>query len=310
MTKERELLVTPVNVEHIKELHEAGANAIVIGEEQFGLRLAGEFNREDVKKATELAHQLKMKVYVAVNGIFHNDKVDALYDYIAFLRDTHVDAVIFGDPAVLMICDEIAKELNLHWSTETTGTNYFQANYWGERGAKRAVMAREINMEEIIETKENANVEIEVQVHGMLCMFQSKRRLLGNYFEYQGKNLKVEKSDASRHLTLYDPERKVYYPVFEDANGTHIMSPHDVAIIDDLSEMLDAGIDSFKIDGVLQEKDYITNVTRLYKKAFDLYDQDPSRYEEEAANFLKEVEAIQPKTRPLETGFFYKETIY
>ncbi|WP_062198801.1 peptidase U32 family protein [Massilibacterium senegalense] len=310
MTKIKELLVTPIDVDHIKDLHEAGANAIVIGEEQFGLRLAGEFNREDVKKATALAHSLNMNVYVAVNGIFHNDKVDGLYDYIAFLRDVEVDAIIFGDPAVLMIRNEIAPNMPLHWSTETTGTNYFQANYWGERGAKRAVMAKEINMEEIVETKEHANVEIEVQVHGMLCMFQSKRHLLGNYFEYQGKNLKVEKSDASRHLMLYDPERKVHYPIFEDASGTHIMSLHDVTIIDDLTDMLDAGIDSFKIDGVLQEKDYITAVTRTYRKAFDLYEQNPEKYEDQADELLQEVEELQPTTRPLGTGFFYKETIY
>lgn len=117
-------------------------------------------------------------MYAAVNAIFHNEKVDELNGYLAFLQEAGVDAAVFGDPAVLMAAREAAPELKLHWSTETTGTNYYSCNYWGRKGARRAVLAKELNMDSIIDIKENAEVEIEIQIHGMTCMFQSKRSLV------------------------------------------------------------------------------------------------------------------------------------
>lgn len=308
--KKPELLVTPTSVNDIQELIHAGADAFIIGEQKFGLRLAGEFSREDVKKAVEIAHAAGKKVYVAMNAIFHNEKVDALADYIAFLRDVKVDAIVFGDPAVLMTVREVAPDMKLHWNTETTATNYYTCNYWGRKGAKRAVLAREINMDAIIETKENAEVEIEVQVHGMTCMFQSKRSLLGNYFEYQGKAMEIGNRRLEKDMFLYDKERDNKYPIFEDENGTHIMSPNDICIIDELQDMVKAGIDSFKIDGILKSPEYIKEVTKLYRKAIDLCVEDPDQYEEVKDELLKEIEAIQPKNRPLDTGFFFKETVY
>jgi putative protease len=308
--KKPELLVTPTSVNDIQELINAGADAFIIGEQKFGLRLAGEFSREDVKKAVEIAHAAGKKVYVAMNAIFHNEKVDALADYVAFLRDVKVDAIVFGDPAVLMTVREVAPDMKLHWNTETTATNYYTCNYWGRKGAKRAVLAREINMDAIIETKENAEVEIEVQVHGMTCMFQSKRSLLGNYFEYQGKAMEIGNRRLEKDMFLYDKERDNKYPIFEDENGTHIMSPNDICIIDELQDMVKAGIDSFKIDGILKSPEYIKEVTKLYRKAIDLCVEDPDQYEEVKDELLKEIEAIQPKNRPLDTGFFFKETVY
>ncbi len=310
MMKKPELLLTPRNVEDISRLVKAGATAFIVGEEKFGLRLAGEFTREDIRESVRIAHQSGAKVYVAMNALFHNDKLDLLPDYLKFLVDAEVDAVVFGDPAVLMAAREVAPNMALHWNTETTATNYFTANYWGQKGAKRAVMAREINMDAIIETKENAEVEIEVQVHGMTCMFQSKRTLLGNYMEYQGKDLKVEGRSKDRSLVLHDPERNAKYPIFEDENGTHIMSPNDICIIDELEEMLDAGIDSFKIDGILKEIEYLEKVTTFYREAIDLYFEDPDAYQDKKYYFLEEIEKIQPKNRKLDTGFFFKETVY
>lgn len=308
--KKPELLVTPTKVADIDRLMNAGATAFIIGEETFGLRLAGEFSRADVKEAVQVAHQGGAKVYVAMNALFHNDKLDLLPDYIGYLQEVGVDAIVFGDPAVLMAAREVAPNMPLHWNTETTATNYFTANYWGKKGAKRAVMAREINMDAIVETKENAEVEIEVQVHGMTCMFQSKRTLIGNYMEFQGKDLKVEGRSKDRTLVLHDPERDSKYPIFEDENGTHIMSPNDICIIDELEDMLDAGIDSFKIDGILKNVDYLEKVTALYNEAIDLYLEDPDAYQDKKYFFLQEVEKIQPSNRKLDTGFFFKETVY
>jgi U32 family peptidase len=308
--KKPELLVTPKTIDAIEKLSIAGADAFVIGEERFGLRLAGEFSRDEVKKAVEIAHSHDKKVYVAMNAIFHNESIDALYDYVRFVKEANVDAIIFGDPAVLMVVKEAAPDMALHWNTETTATNWYTCNYWGRKGAKRAVLAREINMDAIVEMKENAEVEIEVQVHGMTAMFQSKRSLLGNYYEYQGKALEIENRAQNANMFLHDKERENKYPIFEDANGTHIMSPNDMCIIDELTELIEAEVDSLKIDGVLQTSAYILKVTELYRKAIDLCVEDPDQYEEVKDDLLQEIENIQPKNRPLDTGFFFKETVY
>jgi U32 family peptidase len=308
--KKPELLVTPISTNDILPLSAAGADAFVVGEQRYGLRLAGEFNRTEVKEAIELAHSQGKKVYVAVNAIFHNDKVAELDDYIKFVAEANADAIIFGDPAVLMAAREVAPNLKLHWSTETTGTNWYTCNYWGKKGSKRAVLSREINMDAIVETKENAEVEIEVQVHGMSCMFQSKRSLLGNYYEYQGKAMEIENRSMGKNMFLHDKERSNKYPIFEDGNGTHIMSPNDICIIDELQDMIEAGVDSFKIDGILKSPEYIIAVTAAYREAIDLFVEDPDKYDDKKDELLSAIEEIQPENRKLDTGFFFKETVY
>jgi putative protease len=308
--KKPEILLTPTCVGDIEKLALAGADAFLIGEARYGLRLAGEFKREDVVEAINVAHRLHKKVYVAMNAIFHNDKVEELKNYILFLQDAGVDAIVYGDPAVLMTAREVAPTMTLHWSTETTGTNWYVCNYWGRKGSKRAVLARELNMDAIVEIKENAEVEIEVQVHGMTCMFQSKRPLLGHYFLYQEKAMEIENRKDTKNMFLLDKERGNKYPIFEDENGTHIMSPNDVCIIDELEEMIDAGVDSFKIDGILKSIDYLVDVTKKYRQAIDLCVENREKYEEVKEALLEELEAIQPKNRMLDTGFFFKETVY
>ncbi|SER72413.1 peptidase U32 family protein [Salipaludibacillus aurantiacus] len=308
--KKPELLVTPTSVEDIAPLIDVGATAVIIGEEKYALRLAGDFSRKEVEEATTIAHEKGAKVYVAMNALFHNETLPLLPDYIQFLDRTGVDAIVFGDPAVLMNVREHAPKMKLHWNTETTATNWYTANYWGRKGAARAVLARELNMDSIIEIKEEAEVEIEVQVHGMTCMFQSKRMLVGNYMAFQGKDLEVQGRSKDRSLILHDPERDAKYPIWEDENGTHIMSPKDMCIIDELDEMLDAGIDSFKIDGILKDFDYIKKMTALYRQAIDLYTEDPEVYNRKKDELLDEVKSVQPANRDLDTGFFFKETVY
>lgn len=305
-----ELLVTPTCVEDIEPLINAGATAFIIGEQRYGLRLAGEFNREEIGKAVEIAHAHDTKIYVAMNALFHNEKIPELGDYIAFLRDSNVDAIVFGDPAVLMSVREVAPEMKLHWNTETTATNWYTCNYWGRKGAKRAVLARELNMDAIVEIKENAEIEIEVQVHGMMCMFQSKRSLVGNYFEYQGNVMEIENCKKEKDMFLFDNERGNKYPIFEDENGTHIMSPNDVCIIDELEEMIDAGVDSFKIEGILKSSEYLIETTKIYRKAIDLCVENRDEYEDIKDDLLEQLEELQPVNRSLDTGFYFKETVY
>lgn len=305
-----ELLVTPKSVNHIEVLIEKGADAFVIGEQKFGLRLAGEFNREAMREAVNLAHSKDKKIYAAVNGLFHNYHLNAVESYIEFLHEINVDRIIFGDPAVIMFVKNQDNPIPLNWDAETLVTNYFQCNYWGKKGAKRAQLARELNLEEILNIKANANVEIEVQVHGMTCMFQSKRMLLGNYYTFQERQLKIERNLVADELLLYDEERDNKYPVFEDYNGTHIMSPHDICLIEELDPLLEAGIDALKIDGVLQSEEYINVCTEQYREAIDLYNEDPEAYEDKKFMLVDPIEAIQPEHRPFDEGFLYKQTVY
>lgn len=305
-----ELLVTPKSVKHIEVLIEKGADAFVIGEQKFGLRLAGEFNREAMREAVNLAHSNDKKVYAAVNGLFHNYHLNAVESYIEFLHEIKVDRIIFGDPAVIMFVKNQDNPIPLNWDAETLVTNYFQCNYWGKKGTKRAQLARELNLEEILNIKANANVEVEVQVHGMTCMFQSKRMLLGNYYTFQERQLKIERNLVADELLLYDEERDNKYPVYEDYNGTHIMSPHDICLIEELEPLLEAGIDALKIDGVLQSEEYISVCTEQYREAIDLYNEDPEAYEDEKFMLVDPIEAIQPEHRPFDEGFLYKQTVY
>lgn len=174
------------------------------------------------------------------------------------------------------------------------------------------MLARELSLEEILNIKENSDVEIEVQVHGMTCMFQSKRMLLGNYYTFQDRQMKIQRNEAATdsQLLLYDEERDNKYPVFEDYNGTHIMSPNDICLIEELEPLFEAGIDSLKIDGVLQTEEYINVATEQYREAIDLYEEDPDTYEDEKFMLVDPIEAIQPEHRPFDEGFYYKQTVY
>lgn len=308
--KKPELLVTPHSVEHVGRLIEAGADAFLIGEQKFGLRLAGEFSIEEVAESTKMIHAAGKKVYVAMNAIYHNDRVDDLAPYMEKLTELKVDGIVFGDPAVIIARREANCEIPLHWDAETISTNWFQANYWGKRGATRAYLARELSMEEVVEIKENAEVEIEVLVHGMTCMFQSKRPLLGNYFLFQEKAMEVENRKDAKNMFLHDKERENKYPIYEDLNGTHIYSPNDVCIIDELNELFEAGVDSFKIDSVLCSDDYAVEVTACYRQAIDAYMDSEDTYEDIKQDLLEKIEEIQPELRPLDTGFYFKETVY
>ena len=305
-----ELLVTPGSISHLEELIIAGADAFLVGEQFFGLRLPAEFTLEDIAAARILTAKQNKKLYVAMNALFHNDKLDALAPYMTKLQEIGVDGIVFGDPAVIIARREAGVTIPLHWNTEQTATNYFTANYWGKRGSIRAVLARELSLEEVVEVKENAEVQIEVQVHGMTCIFQSKRSLLGNYFLFQEKAMEVENRSKNKNMFLHDKDRSNKYPIYEDSNGTHIFSPNDMCMIDELDELLDAEIDSLKIDGILQDPAYVTAVTGYYRQAIDAYYESRAAYKACKKDLLKKIEEIQSPIRPLDTGFYFKETVY
>lgn len=307
--KKPELVVTPHHFDEIEPLIEAGADAFIIGDEKFGLRLAGYFNKDELYEAVQLIKGHHKKVYVAINAIMTNALLKELRIYLEELKKWEIDALRFSDPGAYMLAREIMPHMTLHWSSETLGTNYFTVNYWYDRGVNRTILAPEIMKHSVIETKDHAKGEIEILVHGAICMFQSRRHLVGNYLKFQGQIVEKVQS-REQGLQLFDPERQLYYPVFEDGQGTHIFNGSDVCMIDDLAEFIEAGVDALRVDGILKSREYLLSVTQAYRFAIDLFCEDPAKYNQVGRALYKKMEEIQPVSRLLDRGFFYKPSIY
>ncbi|MBP1999034.1 putative protease [Paenibacillus shirakamiensis] len=310
MVKKPELLASAASVQEVVDYIKAGATAVLIGEEKFGTRLPGNVSREDVAVAVKEAHALGAKVYVSLNNLMDNDKLHDLPAYIQFLAEAGVDGVDFGDPAVLRAVRQYAPTMKLHWNAEMTSTNYATANYWGERGASRVVLARELNMDEITNMKPGLKIESEVQVHGMTNIYHSKRSLVRSYMTQQGRPVEGEVLGIDRALFLIEAERKdEKFPIYEDSNGTHIMSSDDICILEDLHMILEAGVDSLKIETILKPTAYNQLVIRIYREAIEAYYNNPEQYEFQE-EWMDRIRDVQDPERELSFGFFYKEQVY
>ncbi|QHT62015.1 U32 family peptidase [Paenibacillus lycopersici] len=314
MATKPELLIDAASLADMERLIEAGADAFVIGEARYGMRLPGDFDIAGIAAAVKLAHAHRVSVYAAVNNMMDNATVDTLPEYLRALADAGVDAVVFGDPAVLMAAREAAPDMKLHWNAEMTSTNYATANYWGRRGASRVVLARELNMDQIIGVKQNTPLAVQVQVHGMTNIYHSKRPLVHNYFVHQNKDGAEENvpvhGKREDGLYLVEAERPgERFPIYEDANGTHIMSSDDLCMLENLHELMEVNIDSFRIEGLLKSITYNETVVRAYRAAIDAYMADPEGYAFNEA-WLESIQALQDPGRELSYGFFYKEQVY
>nr|WP_186445541.1 peptidase U32 family protein [Paenibacillus cremeus] len=309
-----ELLISAGSVEEVRRYIEAGANAVLVGEHRFSLRQPGEVTLAELADIVPWVHGQGAKVYVAVNNIMENAMLDDLSSYIAKLSELNVDALVFGDPAVLMAVRQSAPGMKLHWNAEMTSTNYATARYWGSKGAVRMVLARELNLEETLEIKRELGdaMEVQVQVHGITNIYHSKRSLLTNYQDHQGRPEELNNFDLGMDegLFLIEQERQnERFPVYEDANGTHIMSSDDICILDSVQELLEGGIDSLKIDSLLKSVEYNVAVVRGYRNAIDAYEADPAGYEFNEL-WLDAIRELQDPRRELTYGFFYKEQVY
>jgi putative protease len=308
--KKPELVVSCSSVAEVKRLIEAGADAVIIGEERYGMRLPGEMKLDEIGEAVAWAHKKKANVYVAVNKIFDNDSLEGLFDYLGKLQEYGVDAVIFGDPSVLMAVRSLPKPMALHWNAEMTSTNYATANYWAKQGSTRVVLARELNMEQVLTFKEHAELAVEVQVHGITNIYHSKRELVKNYIEHQGNDSASQDRSIERGLFLIEHERRDQrYPVYEDSNGTHIMSSEDICMLENLPELMDGRIDSLKIEGLMKSSVYNETVVKSYRAVIDAYAADPEGYVFQQ-EWLDAIVRLQDPERELSYGFFYKEQVY
>nr|WP_202113372.1 peptidase U32 family protein [Paenibacillus sp. MMS18-CY102] len=306
------MLVTAANLDELKRFIEAGADAVIVGDARFGTRLAGEFELNQMAEAVQIANQYErpVRIYAAMNNLMDNASLEALPAYVAGLAHAGVAAVSFGDPAVLMAVRQHAPQVKLHWNAEMTSTNYETANFWGRRGATRVVAARELNMEQVIEMKQKCALEVQVQVHGMTNIYHSRRSLVQSYMEHQDKPIPAGDASQEANIYLMEAERPdERFPIYEDANGTHIMSSDDLCMLENLHELMEAGIDCFKIEGLLKPVDYNEAVIRAYRSAIDAYCSAPSQYRFQE-EWLDAIQAKQDPQRELSYGFYYKEQVY
>ncbi|WP_117169418.1 peptidase U32 family protein [Paraliobacillus sediminis] len=301
-----ELLVTARDITEVKALANAGADAIIIGHQHYGLRVAGDFSIADIAEATSYLHQANKKVYILVNAIFHNAILKTLPLYINQLAELQVDGIICGDPSIFTVMEELEHKIPITWNPETLSTNYQTLMYWHQKGIKRAILSNELALDAIKEIKKELSFPIEVQVHGMTCIFQSKRKLVRNYYSHI--DLPYD-PDLSFHLKE-TKEEDTHYPVYEDENGTHIMSNEDLCMIDQLEHVLDTKMDGLRINGLLHSRSYNIEVVAMYRDAVDTYLEDPVTYHLKKVGWKQKLYKIQPEARKLNTGFYFKEQIY
>ncbi|GAA0138176.1 peptidase U32 family protein [Paenibacillus sp. YSY-4.3] len=312
MGNKPELLTPAGSLTELEGYLEAGADAALIGEEKYGMRLPGSMSAVEIAEAVKLAHARNAKIYVSVSNIIGNELLDELPLYLQRLEQAGVDGIQFGDPAVLQAVRSMGLSLKLHWNAEMTSTNYATANYWGSKGASRVVLARELNMDEITEMQPHLKLDSEVQVHGMTNIYHSKRRLVDSYLKHQGRTLEYSKDELGkeRGLFLVEAERPgEKFPIYEDTNGTHIMSSDDICVLEDLHLLMAAGVNSFKIETMLKDMNYNTTVIGAYRKAIDSYFGSPENYEFNE-DWLDAIREVQDPERELSFGFFYKEQVY
>jgi len=310
MIAKPELLTTAGTIKEAQLMIESGANAIQIGGAKYGMRLPGDFSLAEINEMISMAHSQGVKIYVSVNKVMSNNDLAELPRYLSELQKLQADAVIFGDPAVLIAARHADFMLPLHWNPEVIATNYAAANYWASKGATRVFLSRELNSEQILASKSRINIEVQVQVHGITNIFHSKRNMVSNYYEHQNAEATAKAAALDTGLFLVEAERRDgHYPVYEDLNGTHIMSSEDICLLECLDELMAGNIDSFKIEGLLKTSEYNAAVVKAYAQVIDSYTSNPAAYEFNP-DWLASIQRLQPQDRSLTYGFMYKQQVY
>lgn len=302
-----ELLIPASSLEVLKIAVIYGADAVYIGGEAFGLRAkAKNFSMEEIKEGIAFAHAHDVKVYITANILAHNGDLDGVREYFAELREIKPDALIISDPGVYMIAKEVCPEIERHISTQANNTNYGTYRFWYEQGAKRVVSARELSLVEIKEIRANIpdDLEIETFIHGAMCISYSGRCLLSNYFTGRDANQGACTHPCRWKYAVVEEKRPgEYLPVYENERGTYIFNSKDLCMIEHIPELMESGIDSFKIEGRMKTALYVATVARTYRRAIDDYKQSPELYREHMAWYQEQISNCT--YRQFTTGFFF-----
>lgn len=307
-----EILAPASSLEVLKTAVEYGADAVYIGGEMYGLRAkAKNFSAEDMKKGIDYAHERGKKVYVTANITAHNRDLEGVRSYFQELKEIQPDALIISDPGVFSIAREICPEIDVHISTQSNNVNYLTFRFWKEQGATRVVTARELSIKEIGEIRENIPEEMEIEtfVHGAMCISYSGRCLLSNYFTGRDANLGACTHPCRWKYYIMEEKRPgEYLPVEENERGTYIFNSKDLCMIEHIPELVEAGIDSFKIEGRMKTALYVAVVSRTYRRALDDYFQDPEVYKKNIPYYQEEI--AKCTYRQFTTGFFFGPTTH
>ncbi|WP_415939719.1 peptidase U32 family protein [Roseburia hominis] len=302
-----ELLIPASSLEVLKIAVIYGADAVYIGGEAFGLRAkAKNFSMDEIREGIAFAHAHDVKVYITANILAHNGDLDGVREYFAELREIKPDALIISDPGVYMIAKEVCPEIERHISTQANNTNYGTYRFWYEQGAKRVVSARELSLAEIKEIRANIpdDLEIETFIHGAMCISYSGRCLLSNYFTGRDANQGACTHPCRWKYAVVEEKRPgEYLPVYENERGTYIFNSKDLCMIEHIPELMESGIDSFKIEGRMKTALYVATVARTYRRAIDDYKQSPELYREHMAWYQEQISNCT--YRQFTTGFFF-----
>ncbi len=302
-----ELLIPASSLEVLKIAVIYGADAVYIGGEVFGLRAkAKNFSMEDMAEGIQFAHEHGVKVYVTANILAHNGDLEGVREYFTQLKEIKPDALIISDPGIYTIAKEICPEIERHISTQANNTNYGTYQFWWNQGAKRVVTARELSLKEIAEIRKNIpdEMEIETFVHGAMCISYSGRCLLSNYFTGRDANQGACTHPCRWKYAVVEEKRPgEYLPVYENERGTYIFNSKDLCMIEHITELIEAGIDSFKIEGRMKTALYVATVARTYRKAIDDYLTSPEKYKENMDWYLEQISNCT--YRQFTTGFFF-----
>lgn len=310
MRRKPEILAPANSLEVLKTAVEYGADAVYIGGELYGLRAkAKNFSAEDMKKGIDYAHRKGKKVYVTANITAHNRDLVGVREYFKELKEIRPDALIISDPGVFTIAREVCPEIDVHISTQSNNVNYLTFRFWKEQGATRVVTARELSIKEIGDIRKNIpeDFEIETFVHGAMCISYSGRCLLSNYFTGRDANLGACTHPCRWKYYIMEEKRPgEYLPVEENERGTYIFNSKDLCMIEHIPELVEAGIDSFKIEGRMKTALYVAVVSRTYRQAVDDYFKDPELYEKNIPYYKEEI--AKCTYRQFTTGFFFGPT--
>lgn len=302
-----ELLVPASSLEVLKVAVIFGADAVYIGGEVYGLRAkAKNFSKEDMAEGIVFAHEHNVKVYVTANILAHNDDLEGVREYFKELKELKPDALIIADPAVFTLAKEICPEIDIHISTQANNTNYGTYQFWNRLGATRVVSARELSLAEIKEIRQNIpeDMEIETFIHGAMCISYSGRCLLSNYFTGRDANQGACTHPCRWKYAVVEEQRPgEYLPVYENERGTYIFNSKDLCMIEHIPELIDAGIDSFKIEGRMKTALYVATVARTYRKAIDDYLESEEKYRKNMPWYQEQISNCT--YRQFTTGFFF-----
>lgn len=305
--KKPELLIPASSLEVLKTAVIFGADAVYIGGETFSLRAkAKNFSAEDMREGIAFAHAHQVKVYVTANILAHNEDIREAEAYFKLLEQLRPDALIISDPGLFMTAKRICPDIEIHISTQANNTNYETYRFWWELGAKRVVSARELSLAEIREIREKIPKEMEIEsfIHGAMCISYSGRCLLSNYFTGRDANQGACTHPCRWKYAVVEEKRPgEYLPVYENERGTYIFNSKDLCMIGHIPEMIDAGIDSFKIEGRMKTALYVATVARTYRKAIDDYLDSEDTYRANMAWYQEEISKCT--YRQFSTGFYF-----